>query len=155
MLEDFNGNFKKIRYNRFISNRIKKIDGGASDFDSRYTFNTDLSNNVERNIRFLDEVNDFPSLYIAAGTEIRDFNSQNLTNATLDATIRAYVFSEDQSQEKIDDLIQDIEHVIYRIGDNSNKGIQQISISNLSTDEGLLTPYGLSEIEVTIDYILV
>ena len=134
---------------------LKKIDGGTSDFDYSYTFNTDLSNNVERKIKFLDEVNDFPSLYIAAGTEIRDFNSQNLTNATLDATIRAYVFSEDQSQEKIDDLIQDIEHVIYRIGDNSNKGIQQISISNLSTDEGLLTPYGLSEIEVTIDYILV
>ena len=87
---------------------LKKIDGGTSDFDSSYTFNTDLSNNVERNILFLDEVNDFPSLYIAAGTEIRDFNSQNLTNATLDATIRAYVFSEDESQDKMDDLIQDI-----------------------------------------------
>jgi hypothetical protein len=130
---------------------LKKIDGGTSDFDSSYTFNTDLSNNVERKIRFLDEVNDFPSLYIAAGTEIRDFNSQNLTNATLDATIRAYVFSED----KMDDLIQDIEHVIYRIGDNSDKGIQEISISNISADEGLFTPYGLSEIEVLIDYILV
>ena len=124
---------------------LKKIDGGTSDFDSSYTFNTDLSNNVERKIRFLDEVNDFPSLYIAAGTEIRDFNSQNLTNATLDATIR----------DKMDDLIQDIEHVIYRIGDNSDKGIQEISISNISADEGLFTPYGLSEIEVIIDYILV
>ena len=134
---------------------LKKIDGGTSDFDSRYTFNTNLSNNVERKIRFLDEVNDFPSLYIAAGTEIRDFNSQNLTNATLDATIRAYVFSEDESQDKMDDLIQDIEHVIYRIGDNSDKGIQEISISNISADEGLFTPYGLSEIEVIIDYILV
>ena len=51
-----------------------------------------------------------------------------MTNATLDATIRAYVFSEDESQDKIDDLIQDIEHVIYRIGDNSDKGIQEISI---------------------------
>ena len=134
---------------------LKKIDGGTSDFDLSYTFNTDLSNNVERKIRFLDEVNDFPSLYIAAGTEIRDFNSQNLTNATLDATIRAYVFSEDESQDKMDDLIQDIEHVIYRIGDNSDKGIQEISISNISADEGLFTPYGLSEIEVIIDYILV
>ena len=134
---------------------LKKIDGGTSDFDSSYTFNTDLSNNVERKIKFLDEVNDFPSLYIAAGTEIRDFNSQNLTNATLDATIRAYVFSEDESQDKMDDLIQDIEHVVYRIGDNSDKGIQEISISNISADEGLFTPYGLSEIEVTIDYILV
>lgn len=134
---------------------LKKIDGGTSDSDSDYTFNTNLSNNVERKIRFLDEVNDFPSLYLAAGTEIRDFNSQNLTTATLDATIRAYVFSDDESQDKMDDLIQDIEHVIYRIGDNSDKGIQEISISNISVDEGLFAPYGLSEIEVTIDYILV
>ena len=114
---------------------LKKIDGGTSDFDSSYTFNTNLSNNVERKIKFLDEVNDFPSLYLAAGTEIRDFN--------------------DESQDKMDDLIQDIEHVIYRIEDNSDKGIQEISISNISVDEGLFAPYGLSEIEVTIDYILV
>ena len=81
----------------------------------------------------------FPSLYLAAGTEIRDFNSQNLTTATLDATIRAYVFSDDESQDKMDDLIQDIEHVIYRIGDNSDKGIQEISISNISVDEGIIS----------------
>ena len=103
----------------------------------------------------MDEVNDFPSVYIAAGTEIRDFNSENLTTATLDATIRAYVFSDDNSQDKIDELVQDIEHVIYRIGDNSSKGIQQFSIANISADEGLVAPYGLGEIEITIDYILV
>ena len=34
---------------------LKKIDGGTSDFDSSYTFNTNLSNNVERKIRFLDD----------------------------------------------------------------------------------------------------
>ena len=59
------------------------------------------------------------------------------------------------SQDEIDNLIQDIEHVIYRIGDNSDKGIQEISISSISVDEGLFSPYGLGEIEITIDYILV
>ena len=78
-----------------------------------------------------------------------------MTTATLDATIRAYVFSEDNSQSDIDNLVQDIEHVIYNIGDNSSKGIQQFNIANISADEGLLTPYGLSEIEITIQYILV
>ena len=134
---------------------LKKIDGGTSTFNSNYTYNTNLFNNVERKLRFLDEINDFPSLYIAGGTEIREFNSENLTTATLDATIRAYVFSEDNSQSDIDNLVQDIEHVIYNIGDNSSKGIQQFNIANISADEGLLTPYGLSEIEITIQYILV
>ena len=135
--------------------QLKEIDGAESGFDSDYTYNTNLFNNVERQVRFLDEVNDFPSVYVSAGTEIRDFNSQNLTTATLDATIRAYVFSDDESQDEIDNLIQDIEHVIYRIGDNSDKGIQEISISSISVDEGLFSPYGLGEIEITIDYILV
>ena len=134
---------------------LKKIDGGTSTFNSNYTYNTNLFNNVERKLRFLDEINDFPSLYIAGGTEIREFNSENLTTATLDATIRAYVFSEDNSQSDIDNLVQDIEHVIYNIGENSSKGIQQFNIANISADEGLLTPYGLSEIEITIQYILV
>jgi len=134
---------------------LKKIDGGTSTFNSNYTYNTNLFNNVERKLKFLDEINDFPSLYIAGGTEIREFNSENLTTATLDATIRAYVFSEDNSQSDIDNLVQDIEHVIYNIGENSSKGIQQFNIANISADEGLLTPYGLSEIEITIQYILV
>ena len=134
---------------------LKKINGQVSTFDSDYTYNTNLFNNVYRKLKFLDEVNDFPSVYIDAGTEIRDFNSENLTTATLDATISAYVFSDDNSQDKIDELVQDIEHVIYRIGDNSSKGIQQFSIANISADEGLVAPYGLGEIEITIDYILV
>jgi len=139
----------------FLVTELKKIDGGTSTFNSNYTYNTNLFNNVERKLKFLDEINDFPSLYIAGGTEIREFNSENLTTATLDATIRAYVFSEDNSQSDIDNLVQDIEHVIYNIGDNSSKGIQQFNIANISADEGLLTPYGLSEIEITIQYILV
>ena len=139
----------------FLVTELKKIDGGTSTFNSNYTYNTNLFNNVERKLKFLDEINDFPSLYIAGGTEIREFNSENLTTATLDATIRAYVFSEDNSQSDIDNLVQDIEHVIYSIGDNSSKGTQQFTIANISADEGLLTPYGISEIEITIQYILV
>ena len=139
----------------FLVAQLKEIDKAESGFDSSYTYNTNLFNNVFRKIKFIDEVNDFPALYLSAGTENRDFNTKSLTVATLDVTIRAYVFGEDDAQTKVDDLIQDIEHVIYRIGDNSDKGIQEISISNISADEGLFTPYGLSEIEVTIDYILV
>ena len=135
----------------FLVTRLKEIDGEASPFGS-YTFNTNLFNNVFRKLKFLDEVNDFPSLYIAAGTEIRDFNSKSLTVATLDVTIRAYVYGEDNSQSLADDLVQDIEHVIYSIGDNSDKGILDITIESISTDEGLAIPYGLAEAQLTVVY---
>ena len=111
-----------------------------------------LEDNISRNYHVLDEVNDFPAIYLAAGSEIRDFESLSLTVATLDVTIRAYVYGEDNSQSLADDLVQDIEHVIYSIGDNSDKGILDITIESISTDEGLAIPYGLAEAQLTVVY---
>jgi hypothetical protein len=136
----------------FLVTQFKEIDGAQSGFDSSFTYNTNLFNNVFRKIKFIDEVNDFPALYLSAGTENRDFNTKSLTVATLDVTIRAYVFGEDDAQTKVDDLIQDIEHVIYNLGDNADKGIFDIQIDNITADEGLIEPYGLAEIVITIQY---
>ena len=131
---------------------LKNIDGGTSSYDASYTYTQNLFNNVYRKIKFLDEVNDFPALYLSAGTEIRDFNSLSLTVATLDVTIRAYVYGEDNSQSLADDLIQDIEHVIYSLGDNPDKGVQDITIDSITVDEGLVEPYGLAEVILQIAY---
>lgn len=136
----------------FLVTQLKEIDGQTSGFSASYTYGNNLFNNVFRKLKFLDEVNDFPAIYLSAGTEIRDFNSKNLTLASLDATIRAYVFGEDNSQDLSDSLVQDIEHVIYSLGDNPDKGILDITIDNISTDEGLATPYGIAEVELTIVY---
>jgi hypothetical protein len=137
---------------QFIVARLKEIDGGVSPYDSAYTFVTNVFDNVFRKIKFLDEVNDFPSLYVSAGTEIRDFQSENLTVATLDVIIRAYVYGEDNSQTLSDDLAQDVEHIIYSLGDNPDKGILDITIDNITTDEGLAVPYGIAEIELSVVY---
>ena len=136
----------------FLVTSLKNIDGTTSNYDASYTYTQNLFNNVYRKIKFLDEVNDFPALYLSAGTEIRDFNSLSLTVATLDVTIRAYVYGEDNSQSLADDLVQDIEHVIYSLGDNPDKGILDITIDSISIDEGLAAPYGLAEVELTIVY---
>ena len=136
----------------FLVTSLKNIDGAVSNYNASYTFTQNLFNNVFRKIKFLDEVNDFPALYLSAGTEIRDFNSLSLTVATLDVTIRAYVYGEDNSQSLADDLVQDIEHVIYSLGDNPEKGILDITIDSISIDEGLATPYGLAEVELTVVY---
>ena len=68
----------------FFSDSVKEIDKAASGFDSSYTYNiTFLIMCLER-LSFIDEVNDFPALYLSAGTENRDFNTKSLTVATLD-----------------------------------------------------------------------
>jgi len=131
---------------------LKEIDGQAV-IGKNYTYNNNLFNNVFRGIKFLDEVNDFPSLYISAGTENRDFNSKSLTVAELDVTIRAYIYGQDNSQSLADDIIQDIEFVIYQqIAFDPDKGILDITIDSISTDEGLAAPYGISEINLLVAY---
>jgi hypothetical protein len=143
---------RRTEITEFLVSQLKEIDGTVSGFNAAYTYSQNLFNNVYRRVKFLDEVNDFPALYVSAGTEIRDFNSKSLTVATLDVTIRAYVFGEDNSQSLVDDTVQDIEHVIYSIGDHPDKGILDITIDSITSDEGLATPYGLAEVELTIVY---
>ena len=75
-----------------------------------------------------------------------------MTVATLDVIIRAYVYGEDNSQTLSDDLAQDVEHIIYSLGDNPDKGILDITIDNITTDEGLAVPYGIAEIELSVVY---
>jgi len=136
----------------FLVTSLKNIKGSTSTYNNAYTYNNNLFDNVYRKLKFLDEVNDFPALYLSAGTENRNFNSLSLTVATLDVTIRAYVYGEDNSQSLADDMIQDIEHVIYSLGDNPDKGILDITIDSISTDEGLAAPYGIAEVELTVVY---
>ena len=137
---------------QFLIEYFKQIDGGISPYLSTYTFNTNLYSNVFRRIKFLDEINDFPSVYLSAGAETRNFQSENLTVATLPVIIRAYVYGEDNSQAQADSLVQDIEHVIYNIGSNPDKGILDITIQNITQDEGLAFPYGIAEVELSVVY---
>lgn len=137
---------------QFLVERLKNINGSISPYDPTYTFNSNIANNVYRQVKFLDEVNDFPSLYLAAGTEIRNFQSENLTVAELTVIIRAYVYGEDNSQTLVDNIVEDIEHVIYKIGDESERGILDITVASITEDEGLANPYGIAEVELSVVY---
>ena len=57
----------------FVVGQLKNINGGTSTYDSVYGYNNNLFDNVYRKLKFLDEVNDFPAIYVSAGTEIRNF----------------------------------------------------------------------------------
>lgn len=143
---------RRTEITNFIVDRLKAINGNTSSYNPLYQYNTNLFNNVYRQIKFIDEVNDFPSLYLSAGAETRNFQSQNLTVATLVIMIRSYVYGEDNSQEQLDKLINDVQHIIYAIGDEPEMGILDITIENITQDDGLAAPYGIAEIELSVVY---
>ena len=134
----------------FLVGELKKIDGGVSTFDSSYTYQVNLFDNVFRRLKFLDEINDFPSVYLQAGTENRIYDSKGLTTSTLDLMIRVYVNTED-AVETLESTMQDIEFVIYNM-DTEQYGIMDVQVASMSTDEGLLDPYGIGEVGVIVQY---
>ena len=134
----------------FLVGELKKINGAASTFDSTYTYQVNLFDNVFRRLKFLDEVNDFPSVYLQAGTENRIYDSKGLTTSTLDIMLRVYVHKENATAE-LESTMQDIEFVIYNM-DTEQYGIMDVQVASMSTDEGLLDPYGIGEVGVTVQY---
>jgi len=134
----------------FLVGELKKIDGGVSTFDSSYTYQVNLFDNVFRRLKFLDEINDFPSVYLQAGTENRIYDSKGLTTSTLDIMLRVYIHTE-TAVEELESTMQDIEFVIYNM-DTEKYGMMDVQVSTMSTDEGLLDPYGIGEVVVTVQY---
>jgi len=142
---------RRRQITNFIVDELKKINGSTSTFNASYTYNTNVSNNVFRRLKFIDEVNDFPSIYVNAGRDIRDYSSVGLTSSDLAIILRCYT----KDEEPIDvseSLLEDVEHILYNIDTGTDKGIQQIEISAISTDQGLTAPFGIGEVSLLVRY---
>jgi len=134
-----------------LVSELKKINGDVSTFDASYTYNLNISNNCFRRMRFLDEINDFPTVCVNAGTETRIYDTAGLTTGELNINVRSYVRAENPITTA-ESLADDIEHVVYNLGDRSSIGILDMIIEGVSTDEGLVAPFGILEIDILVRY---
>jgi hypothetical protein len=117
-------------------------------------YNTDLWNQVHPTLKFWDECNNFPSIYMSAGTETRDYLPGGFTWGFLGVSLKLYVKGEFPS-EQLELLMEDVEKCINTnrtLTYNSTAQTTEILINSLITDEGLLEPYGVGEINITVQY---
>jgi hypothetical protein len=135
----------------FLVNELKKINGGSSTFDANYTYSLDIANNVFRRLKFLDEINDFPTICVNAGSEARIYDTSGLITGDLTLNIRAYLRAENPITAA-ENLADDIEHIVYHIGDKSDMGLLNMIMQSVSTDEGLVAPFGILEIDILVKY---
>lgn len=135
----------------YIQTQLKLINGSVSTLDSSYTYNHNLFNNVYRQLKFIDEINDFPSLYMSVGTEFRDFQTKDFTRCNFQIIIRGYIKS-DSTLVHEETLINDVEHVIYNMPQNPGIGLIEVVIDEISSTNGLLEPYGIIEITLNVLY---
>lgn len=133
-----------------LSEKFKLINGTG-------LYKTNLFNNAYPKLKFWDEVQDFPSVYMSPGSESREYLPGDFTWGYLGVSIKAYCKGED-SQQLLENLLEDLETSIdqNRVLQYDAQGYEttEILISSITTDEGLLAPYAVGEINLQVRYAL-
>lgn len=129
--------------------KLKDIDGSAP-------YHINLFNNAYAKLKFWDEIQDFPAVYVTPGTEMREYLPAEFKWGYLGVAIKVYVKGDD-APEQLEALLEDIELVIDTnrnlIYDNdNNQETTELTIQSIVTDEGLLTPYGVGEVNLQVRY---
>ena len=134
-----------------IVEKLKDINGTG-------TYLTDLAQNVSPRLKFWDEVEEFPAVHLNAGSETREYQSAGYKDRFLSITLRCYVQEED-SVLALDELLEDVETVLednsrlaYKDRNGATQYTQQITIVSVDTDEGVLEPLGVGEMQIEVRY---
>lgn len=117
------------------------------------TLRSQLGCPVFEHFKYLDDINDFPTLCLHIETDYKSHveASPNVVGGDFNMYIRGYVHSEDVVGAG-DDLIQRIEEAIDSITAVNAIQIDDIHINSLEHDEGLFEPYGTVTVNVDIAY---
>ena len=137
---------------RSLTEMLKASDGSGA-------FLSDLQNNVHPRLKFWDEVVEFPAIHLNEGAETRQYQAGGYKDRFLSVTIRCYVQDEEDATEALNLLMEDIETVIednsrleYTDSQNNTFNTQQITIVSINTDEGVLEPLGVGELDIEVRY---
>lgn len=119
-------------------------------------YNTNLFNNAYPTIRFWDEVNDFPSVYGSVGSETRDYLPGGFIWGYIGLSLKLYCKGE-FAQDSLEQLLEDVETVInnnrvLQYDETNNYETTEILVVSITTDEGLLAPYAVGEINLQVRY---
>ena len=104
---------------------------------------------------YIEDVNEFPSVNVGKYNAKRAIqyygNSQSIKTYFL--SVRAYVWSDDNSITASEDACNDIERAIDGFtAAHRALGIYNAQVNDLHTDEGLFSPYGVADLNITITY---
>ena len=134
-----------------ISEKLEQINGNAP-------FRTSVAK-VERRLKFWDEVQEFPTIHVGAGSETREYDGGGFRFRFLQLTIRCYVSDDDDVILALEELLEDVESVLeendplqYTDSTGASQFTAQTTIGAVTTDEGILEPLGVGEITIEIRY---
>jgi len=132
-----------------LAEKFKLLDGQAP-------YQTNLSNNAYPKLKFWDEVEDFPSVYCTPGSEQREYLPGDFAWGYLGVSVKVYCRGE-EAQTELEQLLEDLERCIdaNRVlvyDETKHYETTEILIQSITTDEGLLAPYAVGEINLQVRY---
>ena len=114
---------------------------------------------VERRLKFWDEVSEFPTIHVGAGAETREYDGGGFRFRFLRFTIRCYVSDDNDVIEALEELLEDVETIVedkdpltYYDSTGASQSTVQTNIISVDTDEGVLEPLGVGEVVAEIRY---
>lgn len=142
-----------------IVDRLKKdLDGSQPD-----EFFNNLYGNISRQTYKFDQIREFPYIAVHIGSETTNYMPSAQQWVYLEIPILIYDQETTDINEQLEKLIADVKTSLdtggsleYTVNkpDGSTIPCQatDMMITSVSTDEGLLTPFGLAQMNVTVRY---
>lgn len=132
-----------------LTEKFKEIDGTNG-------YNTNLYANAHPKLKFWDEVDQFPAVYVTSGSEQREYLPAQFAWGYLGVCVKIYCRG-DESQQELEELLEDIEKCVdanrqLTYDQLTNYETTEILIQSITTDEGLLAPYSVGEINLQVRY---
>ena len=133
-------------------NKLKEIDGN-------YPFNSNIYQNADSHLVFLDEIQQYPKVCVVAGDEVRQYQPGGFKWRLITITIRVYVEDANDPQENLSLLLEDIERIVddndilvYDDTVSPHLSSTSATIQSISTDEGVIAPLGIGEMVIEVRY---
>lgn len=138
------------------SSIVKALAEKLKDINGEAPYKTNLYNSAYPYLKFWDEIHSWPAVYVVAGPEQREYLPAGFAWVFLNVSIKLYCKGDD-SQILLENLLEDVERVI----DNNRNLVYDvdngyettdISITSITTDEGLLEPYAVAEVSLRVQF---
>jgi len=128
--------------------KLKEVDGTG-------TYKSNLYGNVIPKLKFWDEVNDYPYVCVVAAGETREYLPAQFKWGFLSINVKVYV-QDENSLDALENVLADIETVVDAnqelYFDDGTRHTEEVNITSIKTDEGLLDPLGIADVSLVVRY---
>ncbi len=134
---------------------IRALQQAFKEISQANGYKTNLYENVEKRFIFADENPSLPLIALSAGPENIEYQPGGPQDRYLSVGIRGYIESQDDAVTATEELVQDIETVVEKYSRlllEDGSMTRDIRVTTINTDEGVLAPLGVAEIQLIVEY---